>query len=137
MFLTVCLHAQTTAQSVSQALKPPQPPLQSSDVTAWQLRRYVVKRVPKLIVPANAEDWTANAKRLRKQVLDVAFHGWPKEWIDAAPVFEDLGLIASGKGYHLRKLRYQVVPGFQATALLYEPEAISGKMPAILECEWT
>src|SRR6516165_9451640 len=104
--LTVCwlilllpaLYAQTTAGSVSRMMKLPQPPLQNAEVTAWQLRRYVVKRVPKLIVPASAEDWTAETKRLRKQVLAVAFHGWPKEWVESAPVFEDMGLIPAGKG---------------------------------------
>src|ERR1700689_940472 len=87
------LHAQTTADSVSRVLRQLQPPLQNAEVTAWQLRRYVVKRVPKLAPPASAGDWTAEAKRLRQQVLDVAFHGWPKEWVESAPVFEDLGLI--------------------------------------------
>jgi hypothetical protein len=93
----------------------------------------MVKRVPKLVVPASAKEWTAEANRLRQQVLEVAFHGWPKEWVEAAPVFEDLGLIPAGKGYRLRKLRYRIVPGFEGTALLYEPEVLRGKVPAILD----
>src|SRR5438132_1780034 len=32
----------------------------------------------------------------------------------------------------LRKLRYEVVPGFQSVAILYEPEKLEGKVPAIL-----
>ncbi len=36
--------------------------------------------------------------------------------------FEDLGVIETGRGYRMRKLRYEIVPGFQSTAILYEPE---------------
>ena len=36
------------------------------------------------------------------------------------------------KGYRTRKLRYEIVPGFWTTALLYEPENVSGKVPATL-----
>ena len=78
-------------------------------------------------------DWTTKGARLREQLLrDVVFHGWPKEWVDAPPRFEDLGLVATGKGYRLRKLRYEIVPGFQSVALLYEPEKMDGKVPAIV-----
>src|SRR5436853_7298588 len=31
-----------------------------------------------------------------------------------------------------RSLRYEVVPGFQSVAILYEPEKLQGKVPAIL-----
>jgi hypothetical protein len=32
----------------------------------------------------------------------------------------------------MRQLCYEIVPGFQSTAILYEPEKLQGKMPAIL-----
>ncbi|HET6220002.1 MAG TPA: acetylxylan esterase, partial [Acidobacteriaceae bacterium] len=77
--------------------------------------------------------WTAEAARLRRHLIDdVAFHGWPKEWVDSAPRFEEIGVIETGGGYRIRKLRYEIVPGFYSTALLYEPQHPSGKMPAIL-----
>ena len=38
----------------------------------------------------------------------------------------------SGKGYRMRKLRFEILPGFETTAILYEPENASGKVPAIL-----
>jgi dienelactone hydrolase len=65
-------------------------------------------------------------------LLDVAFHGWPKEWVEAGPKFEEVGVIETGSGYRIRKLRYEIVPGFDSVALLYEPEQLSGKIPAIL-----
>ena len=42
-----------------------------------------------------------------------------------------LGVIP-GNGYQMRKLRYEIVPGFQSTAILYEPLNLHGKVPAIL-----
>jgi len=108
-------------------------PLETPDVVAFQVRQYLFQRAPKLAAPRSAAQWTAEAERIRKHLLDdVVFHGWPREWVDAPPKFEDLGTVESGKGYRIRKLRYEIVPGFQSTAILYEPENVSGKIPAIL-----
>ena len=38
----------------------------------------------------------------------------------------------SGKGYRLHKFRYEIVPGFDSAAVLYEPQTVNGKAPAIL-----
>jgi hypothetical protein len=122
--------SQTTAVSVSEVL---QQPLQNAEVTAWQIRQHVAKQTPKLVAPTRAEQWTAEARRLRQRTLETTFHGWPKEWIDSPPVFQDLGELRAGRGYRLRKLRYEIVPGFQSSALLYEPETVHGKVPAILD----
>jgi hypothetical protein len=92
-----------------------------------------MKQIPKLPPPTTPEKWTSEAEQIRKRVLDnVVLHGWPSEWVDSPPRFEDLGTLPSGKGYRLRKLRYEVVPGFYSTALLYEPENLPGKAPAVL-----
>jgi dienelactone hydrolase len=108
-------------------------PLQTPDVVAFQLRQYLYQRLPKLPAPSTGEQWKAESERLRKHALDeVLFHGWPREWVDAPPKFEDLGVIETGHGYRMRKLRYEIVPGFQSTAILYEPEHLSGKVPAVL-----
>ena len=107
--------------------------LQTPDVVEFQIRNYLMKRVPALPQPKSAAEWSAQQQRLRKHLLEkVIFHGWPKPWIDARPKFEDHGLIPSGKGYRLRKLRYEIVPGFQSTALLYEPDNASGRVPATI-----
>jgi dienelactone hydrolase len=107
--------------------------LQTPEVVSFQLRQYLFQRIPKFSVPQSAAQWSAEAERIRKHLLDdVVFHGWPKAWVDAPVKFEDLGTVESGKGYRVRKLRYEIVPGFQSTAILYEPENLSGKVPAIL-----
>ncbi|PYV03048.1 MAG: hypothetical protein DMG26_10195 [Acidobacteria bacterium] len=103
------------------------------NVAVFQLREYILNRVAKPPVATSAREWTAEAARLRRHLLDdVAFHGWPKDWVNAPTKFEDLGAIEGGKGYRLRKLRYEIVPGFQSVAILYEPENLHGKVPAIL-----
>jgi hypothetical protein len=104
----------------------------SPDVALFQMRQYILNRVVSLPAPGSAADWTAKSNHIREQIVnDVVFHGWPKEWIDSPPKFEDLGVVP-GNGYQMRKLRYEIVPGFQSTAILYEPLNLHGKVPAIL-----
>jgi len=128
--LAASLLAQTQPRQVRPFLEQN---LQSSDVVSFQLRQYLLKKAPKLPAASSAAQWTSETKRLRRSILDdVVFHGWPQEWVNAPPKFEDLGFIPSGPGYRMRKLRYEIVPGFQSTAILYEPEKIEGKIPAIV-----
>jgi dienelactone hydrolase len=107
--------------------------LQSPELVAFQLRQYLIDRIAKLPAPTSAEQWTATAQQVRKHLLEkVVFHGWPPEWISSSPKFEDLGPINAGEGHRMRKLRYEIVPGFFSTAILYEPVNLRGKVPAIL-----
>lgn len=125
-----CVWAQTDARGVARVLEPP---LHSPDAVAFQLRQYLLAKVPKLSVPRSSAQWTAEVARLRRRILEeVVFRGWPKHWVDAPTRFEDLGLIAGGEGYRMRRLRYLIVPGFYATAVAYEPDPLSGGVPAVL-----
>ena len=134
-FVMSCLLAATVASGqsdVEQLTAILAQPIQSPDVTAYQLRQYLMGRVTPLPSPAGAEQWTEEAKRIRRHLLDdVVFHGWPAGWVNAPPKFEEAGVI-QGNGYRIRKFRYEIVPGFQSAALLYEPENLTGKIPAIL-----
>src|SRR5438034_10264043 len=128
----------TASSAHPQSSPPPLEPIlsqkiQAAEVTAWQLRKYVMDHVPAQFSPHSALEWTAEAKRLRQHLLEaIVFHGWPKEWVNSQPRFDDLGLVGSGNGYRMRKLQYEIVPGFQSTGILYEPEHPAGKVPAIL-----
>ena len=83
--------------------------------------------------PSSKGQWAQEATALRERVLkDIVYHGWPQGWVNSPPAFEDLGRIPSGPGYRMRKLRYEIVPGFHSTAILYEPENLEGKVPAVL-----
>ncbi len=101
-------------------------------VALHELREHIVARVPKPPAPRTAVEWTEASKRLRRDLLaDVVFHGWPAEWVQAAPRFEETGVV-EGAGYRIRKLRYEVVPGLFSAALLYEPTGTASRRPAIL-----
>lgn len=123
-----------SAQAIKETVEPLlKDPVQPTAVTAYQLQKYMMKRIVKPLPPGTAEEWTAEAQKLRKHILeDIAFHGWPREWVNSAPRFEQTDVIETTHGYRLRKLRYEIVPGFQSTAILYEPEKLSGRVPAIL-----
>src|ERR1035437_1867368 len=98
-----------------------------------QMEQFLLARIPPLPRLSTAKQWSDDEKQLRQRILrDVVYHGWPQEWVDSAPHFELVGTIETDKGYRIRKLRYQIVPGFLATALLYEPENIHERMPAVL-----
>jgi dienelactone hydrolase len=125
-----CARGQAIVDTVTPLLEKP---VQPTAVTAYQLQSYMMKHITKPVAPATAEQWTAEAQKLRKHILeDLAYHGWPKEWINSAPHFEQTEVIETTHGYRLRKFRYEIVPGFYNTAILYEPTKIEGKVPAIL-----
>lgn len=107
--------------------------LQPPDVVTFEFQEFLLNRAPKLTAPASAAEWTKDAQQIRERLLGVIFHGWPNAWVHSAPQFQDIGLIPSGKGYQLHKLRYEVVPGLYATALLYEPENLKDRAPAVLD----
>lgn len=109
--------------------------LQSADVVTYQMQQFLMDRAPRLPHPASAEQWTEQAQQIRNHVLnDVIYRGWPKDWIDSPPHFEDVGAVPvpAGAGYRAEKFRYEIVPGFLGTAVLYEPANLQGKVPAVL-----
>lgn len=106
--------------------------IQAPAVWGYNLRQYAAAKVPNLPGAVTAIEWTRRAQSLRQRFLrDVVFHGWPSDWVNASPKFDLVGTI-SGKGYRIEKLRYQIVPGFWSTALLYEPANLTGKVPAVM-----
>lgn len=122
--------AQTSPRDVAAHLTP----LTTPDVVAAEIRHYLIRKVPALPAATSAAAWTTEARQLRSRFLkEIVFHGWPEDWITAGPRFEDLGTIpSSDDSYRMRKLRYEIVPGFWSTAILYEPAKLSGKVPVML-----
>ena len=73
------------------------------------------------------------AARIRAHLLnDVIFHGWPKEWVDAQPRFENRRHYRNRQRLHNYQTALEIVPGFFSSALLYEPQNMNARMPAIL-----
>ena len=106
----------------------------SPAVADFQMRQHIVQgTAPLPKPPAIAAEWSASADQLRRHLVDdVVLHGWPKQWVDSPLKFEERGVIESGHGYRIRKLRFEIVPGFYSSALLYEPQHMDGTVPAIL-----
>lgn len=97
-----------------------------------EVQVYTASRVPAMPPVKTAQEWRSTADRLRQRVLDeVVFRGEARKWRDAKTRVEWLETIPA-QGYRVRKLRYEALPGLWVAALLYEPEKMTGKTPAIL-----
>ncbi|MBN2476203.1 MAG: acetylxylan esterase [Pirellulales bacterium] len=98
-----------------------------------EVQRYCEARVPDVPRVESAERWAAEAQRLRAAVLEkIVYRGAAAAWRDAPTRVEWLDTIDGGPGYRIKKLRYEALPGMWIPALLYQPEELSGKVPAIL-----
>ena len=98
-----------------------------------EVQRYCEARVVQMPKVRSAAEWEKEAARLRTAVLEqIVYRGQAARWRDAAVKVEWLGTIEGGPGYRIKKLRFEALPGLWIPALLYEPEKLSGKVPAIL-----
>ena len=98
-----------------------------------EVQRYCEASVPRIPKIATAQQWQAEAERWRLAVLDrVVYRGAAAGWRDAPAKVEWLDTIPGGSGYRIKKLRYEALPGLWVPALLYEPEKLQAKVPAIL-----
>ena len=105
-------------------------PLLDRAVVLREVRQFCDARVPKMPEIKSAEQWQAEADRLRAEVLErIVYRGEAARWRDAPGKVEWLGEIPGGPGYKIKKLRYEALPGMWIPALLYEPENLSGKVP--------
>ncbi len=94
---------------------------------------YYREKLPQIEIPTDPAEWRRRAARIRKELLaKVYLRGYPRGILDAAPKVEWRGVIETGKGYRIRKLRYEGYPGMWIPALLYEPTRLRGKAPAVL-----
>jgi dienelactone hydrolase len=101
--------------------------------TRRDFQRFIAKRIPPFIAPQEVSRWPEEAERLRRRVLaEVMLRGVPEEAAAAAPQIEWGEEIRPGRGYTIRKLRYEGYPGMWVPALLYVPEHIEGTAPVVL-----
>jgi len=113
MFVLLISTPGLVAQSTSQYVRPAlEQPLLPHEVLVYQLRQYLLGRIAQSPVPGSAASWTQDAQQIRAQFLRRIFHGWPTEWVNAKPRFDEVGVIETRKGYRIRKFRYQVVAGY-------------------------
>jgi dienelactone hydrolase len=104
-----------------------------------EVQRYCEARVPEMPEVGHhpqdgrAAEWEKEAARLRAAVLErIVYRGRAAAWRDAQTRVQWRETIKGGPGYRIKKLRFEALPGMWIPALLYEPEKLSGKVPAIL-----
>src|SRR5262245_12865965 len=98
-----------------------------------ETQEYLEGRVPRMPQLSTLQEWEKYANRLRGDILEkVVYRGEAAVWRDARCKVEWLETIDGGPGYKIKKLRYEALPGLWIPALLYEPERLSGKVPAVL-----
>ena len=98
--------------------------------TMQEAQDRVERRVLSLPTFGSAAEWEKFAARLRSDVLEkIVYRGEAARWKDLPLQVEWGPDLAGAKGYRLRKLRYEAVPGLWIPALLYLPDPVSGKVP--------
>lgn len=124
--------AKPSSQADSLAAELAKPILGEGDVIA-ALSRYTMDRLPPAPRATDADQWLRHSEQLRRRVLDeVMFRGRAAAWRDAPVRVEWKETIPGGLGYTIRKLRYEAAPGMWIPAVVYMPNQIRGKVPAVL-----
>lgn len=144
---TICLAivlaglvAGTTALAADAAKTPPSAlakllstPILDKKASHAEMRTYLHSRIPPLELPSGPKQWDARAEDLRQRMLDqVVMRGHDPKVLTDPPAVQWLDTIETGKGYVIRKLRYEGYPGMWIPALLYEPTNLKGKVPVVL-----
>ncbi len=94
---------------------------------------YYTEKLPRLKTPRSPAEWQKRTAKIRKDLLsEVYLKGHRPGINNAPPRVQWRGVIETGKGYRIRRLRYEGYPGMWIPALLYEPENLRSKVPAVL-----
>ena len=108
-------------------------PILEPNLPMVEVQVFTATRVPSVTMPATAAQWTQEADRLRRKVLDeIIMTGESQRWQNAKTRVEWLETIETSQGYRIRKLRFEALPDLWIPALLYEPTKLSGKVPVVL-----
>ncbi len=97
-----------------------------------ELLAFLDGQLPRLGAPPSRSTWLGKAAQTRSQLLDLFFRGHDPGLLKAQPRVEWRGVVETGEGYRIRKLRYEGYPGMWVPALLYEPDKLRGRVPAVL-----
>jgi cephalosporin-C deacetylase-like acetyl esterase len=104
-----------------------------SNLPLAEIQAYTESRVPVMPQVSSVDEWEKVARKMRQETLDkVVFRGEAAKWRKQKTRVEWFETIPGGPGYHIRKLRYEAVPGMWIPALLYVPDDLAGKVPVSL-----
>ncbi|MFO0975238.1 MAG: hypothetical protein U0996_02510 [Planctomycetaceae bacterium] len=108
-------------------------PLLEVHQTHRELQTFLRSRIAPLPVSHDGDEWKVQAAAVRNSVLqNVVYRGEAAKWKDLPVHVQLLETIEGGPGYHIQKLRLEVLPDLWIPALLYVPEKLSGKVPVFL-----
>jgi hypothetical protein len=96
-----------------------------------EVQAYCEPRVAPMPAVKTLAEWELFAELVRRDAFDRVYFrdALARQWRDATTRVEWLETIPGGPGYHLRKLRYEVLPRLWVPAVLYEPDGIIGRIP--------
>ncbi|MBX3444200.1 MAG: hypothetical protein KF774_17490 [Planctomyces sp.] len=101
-------------------------------VVQSQIEQYVLSKMPPLPRAESVEEWERIATEARRATFErVVFRGAARGWRESPTHVEWLDVIEQSE-YVIRKLRYEIVPGMWAPALLYEPRNLEGRVPVVM-----
>lgn len=109
-------------------------PILTPGLPVVEAQTYCGKKVPALPALTTLAAWQAFATRTRQDVLEnIVFRGeTARKWRDTSGKVEWQETLQGGPGYHIRKVRYEALPGLWIPALLYHPEKTPDRMPLYL-----
>ncbi len=130
--VSISLFAQKPPPSDVEALL--QHAILPADLPARESLLFCDPKVPRIPKVKSLTEWQTFADQTRRDVLDkIVFRGaLAKQWRDAKTKVEWLDTIEGGPAYHIKKLRYEALPGLWIPALLYQPDKPADKMPVHL-----
>ncbi len=131
LVFAVCLASVANGQlSVKSALEKQ---LMDPQLSLQEVQAYAESRILPMPELTTVEEWERYASEVRQDILEkVVFRGEAKHWRSLSTNVEWLETIDGGDGYHIRKLRYELLPGMWVAALLYEPDSLDGKVPVVM-----
>jgi hypothetical protein len=104
-----------------------------AELPRLEVEQFTLSRLPRMPRFDSLQAWQEQAERIRSEMLTkVVLRGEAASWAASPLRVEYLETIPGGPGYHIRKLRYEAVPGLWIPALLYEPDGLQGRVPVIL-----
>ena len=98
-----------------------------------ELHAFILKNLERWEAPKSTKGWEHKAARLRSRLLDEVFlKGLPANVGSGKPNVVWGKTIQTGKGYKIRKVRYEGYPGMWIPALMYEPTRLKARVPVVL-----
>jgi len=109
-------------------------PVIDPDLPLSEVQAYAEAHVPLMPAVKSRAEWEQFAEQTRRDALDkIVFRGEAaRQWRAAKTRVEWQETIEGGPGYHIRKVRYEVLPGLWTVGLLYEPDQHADKIPVHL-----